>query len=228
MGRGIGTTSAVGALALVAAAAAPAVAVDLNGLAVQQQAAGARYAATVSPSAEQTGCEVSLTAELLRARPRRAPRVVRRTRSTTDVCATGEAGTTFIPVRARGSVATGGLASGRYVLRLRADAVGVNGVVTDAVSTRTLLRVLIIRPSRVGRGRTLTFVGAGWPGRASVLLAAGPPNTSPGDRIARFRTTARGTFTRRVRISTRATRGTYVGIAILTNGEKSSARFRIV
>ena len=220
--------SAIAAIALVTAAAAPADAVDLRGLAVHQQAAATRYAATVTPSTGQTGCEVSLTAELVRTRPRRAPRVVRRAGATTDVCATGESGTTLVPVRVRGSVPTRGLASGRYVLRLRADAAGASGILTATASARTLLRVLVIRLSRVRRGGTLTFTGAGWPRRASVLLAVGRPNTSPGDRVARLRTTARGTFSRRVRVSPRAVRGTYVGIAILTNGEKSSARLKIV
>lgn len=218
----------LGALAL-AACGTPAAAVDLADLSVQQRAAAARYAATVTPAADQASCQVALTAELVRTRLGRAPRVVRRMRSTTDVCASGEGDVSFIAVRARGRVSTRGLPAGRYLLRLRAEALGTDGAPrADTVAARMLLRVLVIRPPRVRRGRWITISGSGWPARASVLLAVGPPRTSPGETIARVRTTRRGTFSRRARIDPRAGTGPYVGIALLANGEKSSARFRIV
>jgi hypothetical protein len=150
-------------------------------------------------------------------------------RSTTDVCATGEGDVSFIAVRAGDGVSTRGLPAGRYLLRLRAEALGTDGALrADTVAARMLLRVLVIRPQQVRRGRWITISGSGWPARAAVLLAVGPPRTSPGETIARVRTTRRGTFSRRARIDPRAATGPYVGIALLANGEKSSARFRIV
>ncbi len=73
-------------------------------------------------------------------------------------------------------------------------------------------RTLKASPSRATRGQLVTFTGAHWPARRTVLLLIGPAN-SEAQRFTSTRTTASGRIRKRFRLPATATPGRYVVLA---------------
>jgi hypothetical protein len=87
---------------------------------------------------------------------------------------------------------------------------------------------LRVKPKQVQTGETLRAIGRGWPARVRVHLMIGPPN-SEASHAAWTRTTGRGRFRKRIRMSGRARPGVYVMLACRREcAFKRSARFEIV
>lgn len=101
-------------------------------------------------------------------------------------------------------------------------ALGAAGIAVAA--TRPSVRVA---PTTVERGELLTVSGTGWARSANVELLVGPPR-SEADHVGSVRTTSRGTFRRRLRISSRAATGRFVLLACRRECRvKATVSFRV-